>query len=151
MPSKKANSNNSSILLVNRLLITDEDNRLLVIQRASDDRYRPNEWEFPGGKLELSEDISSSIHKEVSEETGLDIRIQNQIAYVESYIIPEGRYKGRTYVGIFGTAITAKPGISLSSEHQAYSWVNQKSCTKNKLTPECDRALQHLFNRIFNP
>ena len=139
----------SKILLINRLLISNEQGDILIVKRADNDEYRPSEWEFPGGKLELSEDISQSIHKEILEETAIDITIQSQIAYVESHIIEGDRYDGFTYVGIFGTATAVKPKIILSSEHSAYTWADRETCLDHVLTPECRRALIHLSKKVF--
>jgi 8-oxo-dGTP diphosphatase len=49
-------------------VITADDGRALLIQRADNGR-----WEPPGGILELGESIEDGLRREVREETGLDI------------------------------------------------------------------------------
>lgn len=133
------------ILLVNRIIIQNRLNQFLIIQRSADDSYRPLEWEFPGGKLETLQDISQSIHREVTEETGLNVKIISQIAFVESKVITDGRYNGYTYVGIFGTARATKSKVSISKEHNDYRWVDIGSIGHFKLTPESKHAFDGLF------
>lgn len=47
------------------------EGRILLIQRAQD----PGKgfWSFPGGRIELGETILEAAHREVGEETGIDI------------------------------------------------------------------------------
>ena len=49
-------------------VITDDRGRVLLIQRADNNR-----WEPPGGVLELGESITDGLRREVREETGLDV------------------------------------------------------------------------------
>ena len=49
-------------------VITDDRGRVLLIQRADNNR-----WEPPGGVLELGEAITDGLRREVREETGLDV------------------------------------------------------------------------------
>jgi 8-oxo-dGTP diphosphatase len=49
-------------------VIVDDDGRALLIRRRDN-----GHWEPPGGVLELDEDITAGLRREVAEETGLDI------------------------------------------------------------------------------
>jgi 8-oxo-dGTP diphosphatase len=75
------------------------------------------EWEFPGGKIEPGESFDEGLLREVLEETGLVISLQNVAGCAESempdrnvaYLILEGRVKGGE--------------LQLSGEHDAFQWV----------------------------
>jgi 8-oxo-dGTP diphosphatase len=47
-------------------VITDDQDRVLVVQRRDNDQ-----WQIPGGILELDESIQAGVQREVLEETGL--------------------------------------------------------------------------------
>ncbi len=52
--------------------VVREDGRILVIKR--DDNGK---WEPPGGQLELKETVEEGLKREVREETGLEVEIDN--------------------------------------------------------------------------
>jgi 8-oxo-dGTP pyrophosphatase MutT (NUDIX family) len=71
--------------------ITDDSGRVLL-QRRADNGY----WNLPGGGLELGESLETALHREVMEETGLEVRVVRLIGVyshpdmtVMSY--PDGR------------------------------------------------------------
>ena len=60
-----------------------EDNRILIVkQYVTDSRS----WSLPGGKLESHENIQQCLIREMKEETGLDIAIE-ELAYITDRII----------------------------------------------------------------
>lgn len=91
------------VVLVNRCIIENEG-KLLLIKRASDDSYNPGLWEFPGGKLDEGQDLTSALKREVLEETGLRVEPTSPLVYADSFIIEQGKYHGLPYVVLFGVA-----------------------------------------------
>lgn len=59
--------------------VIKQENRILICQRAKDDDYGLL-WEFPGGKLEAGETLEQCIAREITEELGLDIRVNGILA-----------------------------------------------------------------------
>ena len=53
-----------------RVLITDEDNKILILKRSTDSKTNPGKWELPGGKVDQGESFDQALIREVSEETG---------------------------------------------------------------------------------
>lgn len=49
------------------------DNREVLIARRADDVPLPGLWEFPGGKVEPSEDSYSALCRELKEEIAIDV------------------------------------------------------------------------------
>jgi ADP-ribose pyrophosphatase YjhB (NUDIX family) len=49
-------------------VVVDDQDRVLLIQRRDN-----GHWEPPGGVLELGEEITEGLRREVAEETGLDV------------------------------------------------------------------------------
>jgi 8-oxo-dGTP diphosphatase len=54
-----------------------EDGRALLIRRASEPLR--GHWSIPGGTLELGESLQAGVIRELQEETGLEVRIVDQI------------------------------------------------------------------------
>lgn len=53
-------------------IITDEERRILITQRAPYASHG-GMWEFPGGKLEPDESATSALIREVKEEVGIEV------------------------------------------------------------------------------
>ena len=136
------------VLLINRAIVLDTNGKILLIQRSSIDRWQPGKWEFPGGKLEQNEDISSSLQNEVFQETGLKCQIITRIACVESRILETGSYQGSTYVGLTGIVKTDNCKVSLSNEHDDFRWVSIDKSWGSNLTPETLHAIKVLSKKL---
>ncbi|MEA3357523.1 MAG: NUDIX domain-containing protein [Patescibacteria group bacterium] len=135
------------ILLVGRLMVLNKKKEFLVVQRSSNDRYRPGMWELPGGKLDEGQDVSDTLHREVLEETSLKIKITVPLVYYQSGISKEGKYKGLTYVRMFGIAECLSGNVVLSHEHENFAWIEMNSISKYEITSECKQAIEFLNNR----
>ncbi|MFF4443341.1 NUDIX hydrolase [Streptomyces sp. NPDC001502] len=87
-----------------------EDGRLLAIRRADD-----GTWELPGGVLELTESPEAGVRREVLEETGIEVQVQELT----------GVYKN-TSRGIVALVFRCKPsgGTERTSEEStAVAWL----------------------------
>jgi 8-oxo-dGTP diphosphatase len=59
-------------------VIRSEDGRFLITQRLADDTLG-GYWEFPGGKVELGEDLPTALRRELREELGVETEIGGEI------------------------------------------------------------------------
>lgn len=87
-----------------------EDGRLLAIRRADN-----GTWELPGGVLELSEAPEAGVTREVFEETGIHVEVDELT----------GVYKNTTR-GIVALVFRCKPSGGMertSSESTAVAWL----------------------------
>ncbi|MFD8289146.1 NUDIX hydrolase [Streptomyces lavendulae] len=87
-----------------------EDGRLLAIRRADN-----GTWELPGGVLELTEAPEAGVRREVLEETGIEVQVQELT----------GVYKNTTR-GIVALVFRCKPsgGTERTSEEStAVAWL----------------------------
>ena len=68
-------------------VVVRRDDALLLARRAK----QPNagKWVFPGGKIEMFESIKAAAEREILEETGLHIEVQDQIGAFEIIRPPE--------------------------------------------------------------
>ena len=56
--------------------ILHKNNRFLIAQRSRDDEHHPLRWEFPGGKKRKGESIEECIIRELEEELGIQVHVQ---------------------------------------------------------------------------
>src|SRR5438105_3531789 len=63
------------------VIVRDEANRILLGRRAKDPQR--GAWILPGGKIHAFESIAEAAARELEEETGLKIEIQNQFKAYE--------------------------------------------------------------------
>lgn len=54
------------------------DGRVLVCQRRHDDPYGM-QWEFPGGKAEVNEDLKTSLERELAEELAIRAEVGEEV------------------------------------------------------------------------
>jgi len=129
------------IVLVNRCFVLNEENKILLTQRALDDSYLPGYWECPGGKLDQGQDLNNAREREVLEETGLLIRLTHPFVYADSYIVSSGKYAGLPYICLFGISESLGGKLKLSAEHKDFNWVTYEEALDFELTPEVRKAM----------
>lgn len=98
---------------------TDE---LLVVKRASD-----RGWELPGGRLGPTEDAAVGVHREIREETGLDVAVEHPV-----HAISWRNDAGKGRFGVYYTCRASERDVTLSAEHLDSDWI---------LPEEADRRL----------
>ena len=99
-----------------RVLITDEDNKILILKRSTDSKTNPGKWELPGGKVDQGESFDKALLREVYEETNLKIKLDNVIG-ASQQDLPLIRA-----VHIIMSGSIADGELNLSSEHEGYAW-----------------------------
>jgi mutator protein MutT len=58
-------------------------NRQILITRRFDHVHLPGLWEFPGGKVEPGESLQAALEREILEELGVRIHVQDEFFTVE--------------------------------------------------------------------
>lgn len=147
MSDKLDRKNRPKILLVVRSLVLNDKNQILLIKRCSKEWWKPGKWELPGGKVEIGQDASTAMEREVFEETGLVIEPIDKIAYWNSNIAKYGKYKGMSYLEIIGTAKANNSEVKLSKEHDDHTWVGIQKALEKDLVRESREAIQVLKNK----
>ncbi len=129
------------VVLVNRCIVRNKEDEFLFLQRSGNDRNNAGLWEFPGGKLDVGQDLSHALEREVMEETGLLVEPSSRLVFAESFVIGDEPYKGLPYVALFGIAHVVGGKFKLSHEHDASLWANFNNALDLDLTAESRKAL----------
>ncbi|MBM4241348.1 MAG: NUDIX domain-containing protein [Euryarchaeota archaeon] len=100
-----------------RVLLTDENGKVLIIKRSTDSKTNPGKWELPGGKVDQGESFDHALIREVLEETNLKIALDHVVGASEQNL-PLIRA-----VHIIMSGKIEEGELNLSSEHDGYAWV----------------------------
>lgn len=99
-----------------RASLTDEEGKLLILKRATDSKTNPGKWELPGGKVDQGESFDKALIREVYEETGLKITLDNVVG-ISQQNLPFIR---AVHIIMSGKIVEGE--LNLSSEHEGYAW-----------------------------
>lgn len=113
-------SRTTPTILCNLCMVEDLENRKVVLQYRSPDRYKKwSGYAFPGGHIEEGESLAESVIREVYEETGLTIADPKLVAVKDWPLDDGGRYI------VFCYKATEFTGQLRSSEEGEVSWVEK--------------------------
>ena len=96
--------------------IVMEGNKVLVTQR-SEHMPHPLKWEFPGGKLKEGETPERCIKREIREELGVEIEVQQLLPSVK-HIYSKNAIKLIPFI------CRIKSGEIALSEHHSFRWTD---------------------------
>ncbi len=106
-----------------KALIRSPEDRLLVMQMDE------STWELPGGRMDAYEDPVEGLKREVREETGLSVTVEDPI-HTAAWRNDEGR--GR--FSVVYACETDETEVTLSHEHCDYEWVSPQTAREEFLT-----------------
>lgn len=119
----------------------DNNKTFLVLKRSMHHKYRPGDWDLPGGNVIYGEDALESLKREVVEESGLSIHDLKPIS-----VITNPTFENNIYLLVINyKAIANRAEIKLSHEHTEYKWVGIeefKTMTQAAFLQELVSALQ---------
>jgi 8-oxo-dGTP diphosphatase len=107
-----------------RILLFNEHEEVLLLQRSQRSKTNPGKWELPGGKIDAGESFDTALTREILEETGLTIRIHHTAGTAEQ-ILPNWHV-----IHLVMTGHIESGNVGISEEHELFRWV-QISDMKN--------------------
>ena len=116
-------SNNKMFGIALKALII-YNSKVLIVKRESEDDYKPDEYDLPGGRLEFGESPEEALKREVLEETGLEIEI-----VTPSRVWTLCKNNNKQIIGITFLTLTYSKNVKLSFEHQDYNWIDFEDAT----------------------
>jgi 8-oxo-dGTP pyrophosphatase MutT (NUDIX family) len=87
------------------------DGRVLLL------RNERQEWELPGGRLEIGETPEECVAREIAEETGWDVKVEELLDAWVYQPLPATRPDRRVLIVTYGCTTTATDAPTRSSEH----------------------------------
>lgn len=134
------------------IIVKEGDNgekMVLLIQRAADDHW-PLHFEFPRGKCDKgkNEDVHKCAVREIKEETGLDVNVEDFLGKF-IYYADEGKRKSICY-NYLCTLKNKNQKVKLSHEHEGYRWITQAGEAELMTHPDQKRYIEKILS-VDNP
>jgi 8-oxo-dGTP diphosphatase len=119
------------------------DGKVLLVRRARS----PGRgfYSLPGGRVEFGESLHTALHREVREETGLEIEIVGLAGWRE--VLPSASGGGHYFIMSFAARWAGREPI-LNDEHDDFIWIEPGNFGDLKLTgglPEVVSAAKSLL------
>jgi len=113
-----------------KAVVRDSRGRCLVLRRSGASKNNAGFWEFPGGKIDPVEHPDEALVREIREETGLNAQVIRVVGAGESEL-PD-----RKVAYLFFEARVDTDAVQLSSEHDAFQWVERSELKNRQLCPQ---------------
>ncbi len=125
--------------IVAKAVIFDDQNRVLLLKRSKTDERRPGEQDYPGGGVELGEDVTAAVSREIFEEAGLQIEPNT----LRLFYTATEQYRSENIVRLLFWAQVHNPQVKLSFEHDDFHWVAAEKAYDEFPHPVYGRGLQY--------
>ncbi len=122
------------------VIITDNRERILVIKRNNNVEFSPNLWDLPGGKVEDNESLREAAKREAKEESGLDVKLEDNYFYIYHY--PNGE------IDIYAfQARLINGNVRLDDKHTTIRWISKDDWKEIDYTPSVEATLGELLKQ----
>ncbi|MEY8191845.1 (deoxy)nucleoside triphosphate pyrophosphohydrolase [Peribacillus simplex] len=120
-------------------IIENEKDEILCALR-SPEMSIPNMWEFPGGKVEMGEDIFTALKREINEE------LQCQVE-TEASIFNDNTHEYETFIiNLLSIKSRIIGGTPTANEHSKLIWLKRENLGSLKWAPADIPAVEQLIN-----
>ena len=126
--------------LISTKAMISQPGKLLMLRISGSDQ-----WELPGGLLEMDEDLADGLIREVHEETGLSVSVGKIVSVWDNrfgaFIVRDGRTLNVRIILIAYLCSTSESTIKLSHEHDDFRWVPNEELTQINLVTNTREAI----------
>src|SRR3989344_3727950 len=103
-----------------RAIITDREKRILLLKRANS-KHEEGKWCLPGGKLDLGESSEQACLREIKEETGLEVKLNEFELLFETDELPIPGIATKHCITKY-YLVSAEGRVTINSESSEYMW-----------------------------
>ena len=121
------------------------DNKVLIIQRSSDESLYPNMLELPSGIREPLEPTDQALMREINEETGLNIGIIKILSVFDYQIEKEDEIRDATQINYLMKP-AGEANVKISSEHQNYTWISMDEIDNYDIAKETKNVIKEVLS-----
>ena len=126
-------------------LIVDETGRVFLARRGPQARNERGLWEFPGGSVEFGERLADALKREMLEEYGVEIAVDELLDVVDHILPDEGQHwVSRTFIC---SIVSGEPAIREPDKCAEIGWFAPEA-VPGDLTQITRRNLEHYCQRL---
>ena len=126
-------------------VLINKENKALILQRNANEKVYPNLWELPSGKKEPLEETENALIREFKEETGLSVSVISTISVFDYVIEKSNEIRDSIQINFLVKLLEENEVVSLSEDHQDYTWVGIESLDELNLTDSTKLVLKKAF------
>ena len=135
--------NNKQIVLAVGAVVFKNESILLVKRKNPPNQYQ---WALPGGKVNFSEPLKKAVAREILEETGIAIQVQEPIYTFEVISAGTNDTPALHYVIIDYTADYQSGDILAADDAEAAAWVDRNEFKEIDVNHRTKTLLHDKFN-----
>jgi mutator protein MutT len=117
-------------------ILKNDKNEIFIARRAADKKLG-GFWEFPGGKLEMGEELEPALKREIKEELSIEIEIE-KLLHVNPHKYPHG-----SVLILFYLCKPQSTNFKLV-DHDEIAWCTLSELQNYKLLPANEEVLEKL-------
>jgi 8-oxo-dGTP diphosphatase len=119
-------------------IIENEKEEILCALR-SPEMLIPNQWEFPGGKVEADEDIYTALKREIHEELDCEVETDE--------VFNDHTHEYETFIiNLIAIKCKVVKGTPTKSEHSKLIWLKRENLSSLNWAPADIPAVEQLIN-----
>jgi len=117
--------NLKKLYFIAKCILINKENQILILKRSNyKNNGTGNLWDFPGGNVNLYEDVNIAINREVKEETQITLN-KIEVFSVDSCKKPD--QEAQVIFTLFSSKdFDPNQEIKLSEEHTEYKWISKE-------------------------
>ncbi len=130
--------------LVAKALLFDSNDTFLALTRGDDHPRLAGLYDLPGGGVNKGEEPGEALIREIKEETGLSLTLQDvRVLYATTHLINGRSWPTLLYVARIDER---QPVVKLSYEHKAYEWapLSRLADVEPQIAPTYRKALEYI-------
>ena len=128
-----------------------KDGKVLLVQR--DEKECPDahlKWEFPGGKVDFGETPQDSVVREIFEETGVKVKLNQLLSFVQTSYWKYSWGNQQTLCFIYTCYFVSQRSVKRDHHVRDVAWVELDGVKKLPTLPGTQEILE-LVKNVFNP
>lgn len=132
-------------LCVAKVLVTDSKGSILLLRRSKTHPYYAYHWDFPGGEVEKNEDSKVAALRELYEEAGITLDVSLlRVAFEKTTA------NNTTHVLYTAVLDGPTPSVTISWEHDRYTWLSLEEVVKLGLPEHADTYFVDVLEWLTN-
>ena len=126
----------------------EKNKKVLLSKRKKEERFLPEHFEMPGGKVDFGEDPGESLRREFKEEVELNIKVKKPYRTF-AYESEDGvRHTVEIIYKVFLQDENEKTDIVLSDDHTEYVWAERGELGLYLISEEMKFSIERGFKAL---